>query len=136
PSHIYIRLQQAIGEMSTAEASSSYIAVLQVPEEKIEVLPGASADLTSATFSIKEEDHTLGNSLRWAIMQNSEVDFCGYSIPHPSEAKMNVRIQTTEKTNAVEALNKGLDDLKSVCHFIKAKLHERLEENNYAKLEQ
>jgi hypothetical protein len=23
-----------------------------------------------------------------------EVEFCGYSIPHPSEAKMNVRIQT------------------------------------------
>lgn len=26
-----------------------------------------------------------------------EVEFCGYSIPHPSEAKMNVRIQSYGK---------------------------------------
>ncbi|RUS18097.1 hypothetical protein BC937DRAFT_89150, partial [Endogone sp. FLAS-F59071] len=46
-------------------------------------------DETSMTFSLKDEDHTLGNALR------PEVDYCGYSIPHPSEAKMNIRIQTT-----------------------------------------
>ena len=26
-----------------------------------------------------------------------EVEFCGYSIPHPSEGKMNMRIQTYGK---------------------------------------
>jgi DNA-directed RNA polymerase I and III subunit RPAC2 len=31
------------------------------------------------------------------FLDSSQVDFCGYSIPHPSEAKMNVRIQTTGK---------------------------------------
>ncbi|KAJ1849769.1 RNA polymerase subunit AC19 [Coemansia sp. RSA 2703] len=119
---------------ATSEAPvTNYIALLGVPEEKIEVLPGASADLTSVTFSIKEEDHTLGNSLRWAIMQNPQVDFCGYSIPHPSEAKMNVRIQTTERTNAVDAMNKGLDDLKMVCAMVKGKLVQRLEEGDYAR---
>ena len=29
-----------------------------------------------------------------SIYLSPEVEFCGYSIPHPSEAKMNVRIQT------------------------------------------
>ncbi|KAJ1724816.1 RNA polymerase subunit AC19 [Coemansia erecta] len=119
---------------STAEAPGpNYIALLDVPEEKIEILPGASSDLTSVTFSIKEEDHTLGNSLRWAIMQNPQVDFCGYSIPHPSEAKMNVRIQTTERSNAIDAMNKGLDDLKMVCAMAKGKLAQRLEEGDYAR---
>ena len=28
-----------------------------------------------------------------------QVEFCGYSIPHPSEAKMNVRIQTYGRGN-------------------------------------
>lgn len=28
------------------------------------------------------------------LLCSPEVEFCGYSIPHPSEAKMNVRIQT------------------------------------------
>lgn len=26
--------------------------------------------------------------------RSPEVELCGYSIPHPSEAKMNIRIQT------------------------------------------
>lgn len=44
-----------------------------------------------------DEDHTLGNALRHVLMQNKEVDFCGYSVPHPSEPKMNLRLQTTGK---------------------------------------
>lgn len=73
-------------------------------------LPGHSEDLTAVTFQILDEDHTLGNALRYIIMKkyfppspidrwdfnfNSPgVEFCGYSIPHPSEPKMNLRIQT------------------------------------------
>ncbi|KAJ1939396.1 RNA polymerase subunit AC19 [Linderina macrospora] len=115
------------------DAPKNYIALLEVPEDKIGILPGASQDLTSVTFCIKEEDHTLGNALRWAIMQNSQVDFCGYSIPHPSETKMNVRIQTTDKTDAAQAMEKGMDDLKSVSQFIKARFLQRVAENNYAR---
>ncbi|KAJ1990020.1 RNA polymerase subunit AC19, partial [Coemansia thaxteri] len=63
------------------------------------------------------------------------VDFCGYSIPHPSEAKTHVRIQTIESTNAIDAMNQGLDELKSACLLIKAKLHQRLAEGNYARTE-
>lgn len=29
--------------------------------------------MSAATFSIKEEDHTLGNALRWMIMKESIV---------------------------------------------------------------
>lgn len=27
-------------------------------------------------------------------LRSPDVEFCGYTIPHPSEAKMNLRIQT------------------------------------------
>ncbi|KAI7828503.1 putative DNA-directed RNA polymerase subunit [Kickxella alabastrina] len=121
--------------MDTTQETSlnTYIALLDVPENKFEILPGASSDLTSVTFSIKEEDHTLGNALRWTIMQNPEVDFCGYSIPHPSEAKTNVRIQTTERTNAIDAMNKGVDDLRMVCVMVKDRLAQRLAAGDYAR---
>ncbi|KAJ2756084.1 RNA polymerase subunit AC19 [Coemansia aciculifera] len=119
--------------MDVDQQTHPYIALHDVPEDKIEIVPGASADLTSVTFSIKEEDHTLGNALRWCIMQNPQVDFCGYSIPHPSEAKTHVRIQTTDSTNAIDSMNKGLDDLKAACQLIQAKLHQRVEEGNYAR---
>ncbi|RIB00621.1 DNA-directed RNA polymerase [Gigaspora rosea] len=56
-------------------------------------------DPTSLTFSISGEDHTLGNALRYVITLNPEVEYCGYSIPHPSEDKLNIRIQTTGMIN-------------------------------------
>ncbi len=31
-------------------------------------LPGAEADLSACTFSIRDEDHTLGNAMRYMIM--------------------------------------------------------------------
>ncbi|CAG8556790.1 2886_t:CDS:2 [Gigaspora rosea] len=76
-------------------------------------------DPTSLTFSISGEDHTLGNALRYVITLNPEVEYCGYSIPHPSEDKLNIRIQTTENTTAIEAMRKGLEDLKTMCDHIK-----------------
>ena len=31
------------------------------------------------------------------MLDSPDVEFCGYSIPHPSETKMNLRIQTYGK---------------------------------------
>ncbi|SLM39030.1 dna-directed rna polymerase i and iii 14 kda polypeptide [Lasallia pustulata] len=93
--------------------------IIDVGEQRIRVLPGASD--TAASFEFEGEDHTLGNALRYMIMKNPEVEFCGYSIPHPSEAKMNVRIQTYEGTNVYDALEKGLDNLMDLCDVVRDK---------------
>jgi DNA-directed RNA polymerase subunit L len=75
-------------------------------------LPGATPK--AASFQIEKEDHTLGNALRYFINKKSvarsvdinqlehanpcehspDVEFCGYTIPHPSETKMHIRVQT------------------------------------------
>lgn len=49
-------------------------------------------DLRNATFSFNNEDHTLGNLLRNQIVKNKNVEFCAYSVPHPSEPVCNVRV--------------------------------------------
>lgn len=54
------------------------------------------------------------------------VEFCGYSIPHPSEPKMNIRIQTYEGT-AFEALEKGFDDLSNLCDVVAERFVEERE---------
>ncbi|KFX87908.1 hypothetical protein O988_09228 [Pseudogymnoascus sp. VKM F-3808] len=87
-------------------------------KQNVRVLPGSSD--TAASFEFTNEDHTLGNALRYIIMKNPNVEFCGYSIPHPSEPKMNIRIQTYEGT-AFEALEKGLDDLMDLCDVVAEK---------------
>ncbi|KAK3940498.1 DNA-directed RNA polymerase 1 and 3 polypeptide [Diplogelasinospora grovesii] len=84
--------------------------------QRVRILPGSTP--TAASFEFLEEGHTLGNALRYIVMQNPDVEFCAYAIPHPSEAKMNVRIQTYEGTTAIQALEKGLRDLQELCDVV------------------
>ena len=53
-----------------------------------------SGDPSSATFTLHNEDHTMGNTLRYMLNKKPEVSFVGYSVPHPAEAKLNLRLQT------------------------------------------
>ncbi|KIM94956.1 hypothetical protein OIDMADRAFT_134793, partial [Oidiodendron maius Zn] len=82
---------------------------------------------TAASFEFKKEDHTLGNALRYIIMKNPDVEFCGYSIPHPSEEIMTIRIQTYEGA-VVDALKKGFDDLMDLCDVVADKFTAAREE--------
>ncbi|KAJ9361535.1 hypothetical protein DTO027B9_696 [Paecilomyces variotii] len=102
----------------------------EMEKKPIVVLPGATE--TAASFQFEGEDHTLGNALRYVIMKNPSVEFCGYTIPHPSEAKMNLRIQTYDSTTAVEALEKGLDDLMDLCDVVTDKFTTARDEFNAA----
>lgn len=89
-----------------------------IDDDKITVLPGMASDGSAASFKIKDEDHTLGNTLRYMIMKNPDVEFCGYSIPHPNDNFMNLRIQTYGDVTAIQALQKGLRDLVDVCDHV------------------
>ncbi|KAI1505567.1 DNA-directed RNA polymerase [Biscogniauxia marginata] len=84
--------------------------------QRVRILPGSSE--TAASFEFLKEGHTLGNALRYIIMKNPGVEFCAYAIPHPSEDKMNLRIQTYDTTTATAALAKGLQDLEDLCDVV------------------
>ncbi|KAI9009222.1 DNA-directed RNA polymerases I and III subunit RPAC2-like protein [Hyaloraphidium curvatum] len=96
----------------------SPIKPMATEEPKLVVLNGAYEDPGCATFTLNEEDHTLGNSLRYMIMKNPKTDYCGYSNPHPSEDKINLRIQTDGSCPATDVLSKGLDDLMDLCDHV------------------
>ena len=83
----------------------------------------------SQTFTINDEDHTLANALRYMIMKNPNVLFCGYTIPHPSEIKVNFRIQTNKNETALEALAKGLRDLNEVCAHVMQTFEKSVQEH-------
>jgi len=65
-------------------------------------------DETCATVIFEHEDHTLGNLLRYMLMRDPRVEFCGYSVPHPSENFVHVRIQTLKSTTAMEVRSRCL----------------------------
>lgn len=63
----------------------AYVANAECQQSVLQAADQA-ADEHSTTFVIGNEDHTLGNSLRYYLQKNPEVEFCGYghlSI-HPS----------------------------------------------------
>ncbi|GJN13571.1 hypothetical protein PR202_gb00291 [Eleusine coracana subsp. coracana] len=73
---------------------------------------------SASTFSITEEDHTLANSVRFVLNQDPRVAFCGYSIPHPADNKVNIRVQTTGDP-AKDVLKDSLQDLMVMCQNVR-----------------
>ena len=92
------------------------------------VMVNSGSGINCRTFVFKQEGHTLGNALRSAILQNPQVVFCGYSLPHPAEDQMHVRIQTVEGVDAQDALLKGLKDLKAMTLHAKATFEKSIQE--------
>ncbi|XP_070553896.1 DNA-directed RNA polymerases I and III subunit RPAC2-like [Ptychodera flava] len=97
----------------------------EVPKRTLEVVQTEVEDETCATFVMHGEDHTLGNALRYMIMKNPEVQFCGYSIPHPTENKINLRIQTTGPP-ATDVLRRGLRELSTLSEYVLATFEENV----------
>ncbi|CAL9107489.1 unnamed protein product [Musa textilis] len=80
---------------------------------------GSATDSSSSTFSLMDEDHTLANSVRYTLNQDPRVIFCGYSIPHPSENKVNIRVQTTGDP-AKDVLKDGFQNLMVMCQHVRS----------------
>ena len=79
----------------------------------VSCLPGGSD--TSSTFVLNNEDHTLGNAVRFVCMRDNRTSFCGYSMPHPSEPIVNLRLQTTGGATATEVFKDSLTTLVGMC---------------------
>ncbi|GBM38992.1 DNA-directed RNA polymerases I and III subunit RPAC2 [Araneus ventricosus] len=94
---------------------------------RLEVLSSSEEDITCRTFIFRNEDHTFGNALRYIISKNPEVDYCGYSVPHPSIHDINFRIQT-KGAAATDVLKKGLEDLQTLCDHMNTTFQNALED--------
>ncbi|KAK5000249.1 RNA polymerase subunit AC19 [Elasticomyces elasticus] len=97
-------------------------------KQRLKVLHGSSDE--AASFQFENEDHTLGNALRYVIMKDPRVEFCGYSIPHPSEAKMNLRIQSWDGASVYDILEDGLKNLMDLCDVVTEKFTAARDEFN------
>ncbi|CAD6886378.1 unnamed protein product [Tilletia controversa] len=119
-----------------AMTDSGAIDWVQALGGKVTLLPGYADDLSAATFCLADEDHTLGNSLRYMLMKDSRVEFCGYSLPHPSELKCHIRVQMHDKANAVTALQEALLRLEQLFESIQEAYTQNLEANDFERFEE
>ncbi|EIW69503.1 hypothetical protein TREMEDRAFT_71650 [Tremella mesenterica DSM 1558] len=102
-----------------------------VIHDKITILPGHEPDYSACTFCLWNEDHTLGNALRWMLMKDPDVEFCGYSAPHPSDPKIHLRVQMYDNLSAVECLRKALKNLRELFQSIDSAYSKSLQQGKY-----
>lgn len=77
----------------------------------------ANGDHTQATVRLFNESHTTGNAIRHMVARNPDTAFVGYSMPHPGEPYLNLRIQSTGAP--VEGILKtALGNLGDICDAI------------------
>ena len=94
-------------------------------QDFLKIIPDKEESDYNCTYSFKNEDHTLGNILRYILMKDSNTTFCGYSIPHPSEDIMNIRLQTkSENTNDV--MSKAMDKTIEISDILSKKFKDAL----------
>ena len=87
-------------------------------EPKLSLLPGPSP--SQVTFLLEQEDHTMGNALRYSRLRDPAVTFCGYSMPHPSEQRIHIRVQTRAGGDAVAAFRGGCESLVEALDVMEA----------------
>ena len=73
---------------------------------------------------------------RYYAAKNPKTEFAGYSIPHPSENKMQLRIQTKKSESAKEVLIESLDNIMSVCDNILDAFKKTEKRDDDAKMEE
>ena len=115
-----IKMEQELPKPPTQYSSTSANDIRQIQTDEVfDVEEGQ--DEFSCTYIFGNEDHTFGNSLRHVLMQRAETEFCGYSVPHPYDPKLNMRLQVTKEKTANEVLLDGLQDLAAVCDIMSSK---------------
>ena len=75
------------------------------------------------------------DEVQYVLSFREGVEFCGYSVPHPVEAKMHLRIQTkgidfphysSLEENATQTLINGLRNFQRICNVIEERYDESL----------
>lgn len=82
----------------------------------------ATTSTTSRTYVIHNEGHTLGNVVRRQLNATPNVDFAGYSVPHPSEPLVHLRVQTKGGKLADEAVVEACSEVADICDFLRAEV--------------
>lgn len=67
------------------------------------------------------------------LTSSPDVEYCGYSAPHPSEPKIHLRVQMYEGLSAVDCLRRALSNLRDLYETIGAQYDRSLKTDKYVK---
>ena len=106
----------------------SQLWVLPEGEKKVQMEKDTKIP-NAANFTIRKEDHTVGNLLRLQLLRDDTVFFAGYKLPHPLEQDLLLKIQTKDHpASPVKALRTACDDLRLELEDLKEKFEEKVKD--------
>eukprot|EP00163_Fabomonas_tropica_P029150 TRINITY_DN6159_c0_g1_i1.p1 TRINITY_DN6159_c0_g1~~TRINITY_DN6159_c0_g1_i1.p1 ORF type:complete len:128 (-),score=41.59 TRINITY_DN6159_c0_g1_i1:155-538(-) len=85
----------------------------------------------AVTFTVQKEDHTLGNLVRMQLLQDKNILFAGYKIPHPLENYVIFKVQANENSTPVDAVQGALQDLQTELGHIRDAFQEQLDHQTH-----
>ncbi|ORC91749.1 putative DNA-directed RNA polymerase II [Trypanosoma theileri] len=87
----------------------------------------------SSLFKLDKEDHTLANILRMKLHENPLVHIAGYRVPHPTQHRVELRVQTssdgsgrpipTPKEALLEAIDACMQDIQTFEEQLRREAH-------------
>lgn len=81
----------------------------------------------AGTFTIYNEDHTIGNLLKTQIFNNKrEVKFVGYKKPHPLNEKIELKIQTIEGVKPIDVFRKAIEELRIINNTLRRSFQDQI----------
>lgn len=72
-------------------------------------------------FKLENEDHTLGTLLAYILDKMPETEFCAYTIRHPTENILYLRLKVKQGHNVTEIFKKGVTELKKALDVVERK---------------
>lgn len=114
-----IELSTLVNRTRKAEDDETPIVVAK-KEEKSE---------NSYTFTIQNEDHTLGNMLTDQLLSEQNVLFAGYRIEHPTKDLIKIRVQVKDQIEKpIELVQPAIDELKTKISSLSQAFRESLKQ--------
>ena len=76
-----------------------------------------------------KEDHTIGNSIQMELLENENIIFSGYRIPHPLKKELYIKIKTKSTTEPRKELIKGLKASQTKIKILKQEFKSAIAKN-------
>jgi len=92
------------------------------PVTRVVQLPGATADLSAASYCILDEDHTLGNLIRWMVMKKLAQPTSSRPQPAREPARGSAPMPRADRVGACACLQPG-------CRVLRVQVSRQLNAN-------
>lgn len=81
-------------------------------------------------FKLENEDHTLGTILTHVLNGMPETEFCAYTIKHPTENVLYLRLKVRKGNDVNDVFIKGVTELKKALENVEDKFQKAVNSFN------